>query len=58
MKQVTILMRALGFLIIAGCCQAKYLLIEIEDGEDVEYEDVLPNVPYDGLALKNPKSIL
>ena len=50
MKQVTILMRALGFLVIMGCSKAKYLLVEIDDVVDeygqYEYDedDMSPNV--------------
>ena len=41
MKQVTILMRALGILVIVGCSKAKYLLVEIDDGVDeyVQYDE-------------------
>ena len=33
MKQFTLLIRALGFLVIVGCSKAKYLLVEIADDE-------------------------
>ena len=45
MKQVTILMRAFGFLVVVGCFKAKYLLVKIDDVVD-EYvqhdEEVFP----------------
>ena len=48
MKQVTILVRALGFLVIAGCSKAKYLLVQIDDVVDeyVQYDDPVYPIEY------------
>ena len=48
MKQVTILMRALGFLVIVGWSKAKYLLVEIDDVVDeyVQYDDPVYPIEY------------
>ena len=48
MKQVTILMRALGFLVIVGCSKAKYLLVQIDDVVDeyVQYDDPVYPIDY------------
>ena len=45
MKQVTIMMRALGFLVIVGCSKAKYLLVEIADDEYVPIPPLPPLYP-------------
>ena len=48
MKQITILMRALGFLVIVGWSKAKYLLVEIDDVVDeyVQYDDPVYPIDY------------
>ena len=37
MKQATLLLRALGFIVIVGCSNPKYLLVETDDGIDDEF---------------------
>ena len=48
MKQVTILMRALGLLVIVGWSKAKYLLVQIDDVVDeyVQYDDPVYPIDY------------
>ena len=68
MKQVTILMRAFGFLVVVGCSKAKYLLVEIADGVDEyvqydeeAYDEYVPMstnvVPYNPLKALKKKGI-
>ena len=37
MEQATLLLRALGFIVIVGCSNPKYLLVETDDGIDGEF---------------------
>ena len=37
MKQATLLLRAFGFIVIVGCSNPKYLLVETDDGIDDEF---------------------
>ena len=48
MKQVTILMRAFGFLVVVGRSKAKYLLVKIDDVVDeyVQYDEEVFPVEY------------
>ena len=68
MKQVTILMKALGFFVIVGYSKAKYLLVEIDDGVDEyvqydeeAYDEYVPMstnvVPYNPLKALKKKGI-
>ena len=48
MKQFTLLIRALGFLVTVGCSKARYLLVEINDDVDeyVQYDDPVYPIEY------------
>ena len=37
MRQATLLLRAVGFIVIVGCSNPKYLLVETDDGIDDEF---------------------